>query len=65
MTNYKELQTSYEEYLFRYQEVNTRECIASLQEWYQKPRVGKYVGHMTANEIETYVFPEVGEYVNC
>lgn len=59
---YKELQTSYDEYAFRFQEVNSRESITSLQEWYKIPRVVIPIGIMTVNQIEAYVFPEVGEY---
>lgn len=62
MTRYKELQTSYEEYSFRLREVNTQEGIASLQAWYQSPKVVRAIENMTTNEIAAYVFPEVGEY---
>lgn len=60
-TEYTELQTSYEGYLSRLREINTQECIASLQAWYRKPRAVKEIQNMTANEIEAYIFPEAGE----
>lgn len=64
MTKYKELQISYDEYLLRFRAVNNRECIASLQAWYHRPRVVKAIDFMTANEIEAYIFPEVGKCVH-
>lgn len=63
MTRYKALEASYETYFLRYQEINTLECIVSLQEWYKKPRVKKSIYSMTANEIEAYIFPEIGQCV--
>lgn len=60
---YGMLHSSYKVYTRCHEKIKTKQCIASLQSWYQHRKVQEWIRDMRPDAIRAYIFPEAGQYM--